>query len=71
MAEIAGYRGGNASYTAVMIPDAAHNWTIHPQTDAPFSHWHQAAGINDLVVAWVVHQTGRAPPRAALKLSRL
>ena len=52
-------RGGNRHYTAVLIPHARHNWTIHPQPGEPFFWWHQAPGITDLVVAWVVQQTGR------------
>lgn len=50
-------RGRNTVYTVVMIPDAMHNWSIHPAPNAPFFWWHQAPGINDLVVAWVVQQT--------------
>lgn len=50
-------RGGNARYAAVLIPHARHNWSIHPEPGEPFFWWHQAPGIDDLVVAWVMRQT--------------
>ena len=66
-------RGGNTRYAAVLIPHARHNWTIHPEPGEPFFWWHQSPGIDDLVVAWVLRQTGPgdrhgagAPLRAAL-----
>jgi pimeloyl-ACP methyl ester carboxylesterase len=46
-------KAGNADYTPVIIPGAAHNLTIQWRTGEPFFWWHGAPGYSDLLVAWV------------------
>lgn len=48
----------NASYTAVIVPNAQHNLTVQPEANGPFFWWKAAPGIVDLVVAWVQQRTG-------------
>jgi pimeloyl-ACP methyl ester carboxylesterase len=46
-----------ALYTAVIVPRAQHNLTIHPAPGEKFFFWHAAPGFIDLVVAWVKQTT--------------
>jgi dienelactone hydrolase len=45
-------------YTAVIVPRAEHNLTVHPQPGEPFFWWHAAPGFYDLVAAWVNRTVG-------------
>jgi len=47
----------NTTYTAVIVPNAQHNLTVHPEPNGPFFWWKAAPGIVDLVVAWVHQRT--------------
>jgi pimeloyl-ACP methyl ester carboxylesterase len=63
IAEIEQALDANASeYTAVIVPAAEHNLTIHPGSGEPFFWWRKAPGIMDLVVMWSRQQT--IQPRA-------
>jgi len=46
-------KAANEQYTAILIPKAAHNLAIYPDPAEPFSWWHTAPGVNDLMIAWV------------------
>lgn len=46
-------RAGNAQYTAVLIPRAAHNLTVTPEPGEPFDWWRAAPGFAELLTAWV------------------
>ena len=46
-------KAGNADFTPLIIPGAAHNLTIQWQPGEPFFWWHAAPGYSDLVTAWV------------------
>lgn len=47
-------------YTAVIVPNAQHNLTVHPEPGAPFFWWKAAPGLVDLVVAWVQQRTAES-----------
>jgi pimeloyl-ACP methyl ester carboxylesterase len=51
---------GNASYTAILLPDAVHNDTIEPTGGQPFFWWHIAPGLSNLQIAWVLRQVSSA-----------
>ncbi len=40
-------------YTAVIVPQAQHNLTVHPNAGEPFFFWHGAPGYYDLMASWV------------------
>jgi fermentation-respiration switch protein FrsA (DUF1100 family) len=44
---------GHEPYTALIVPRAQHNLTIHPLPGEAFFWWHAAPGAIDTVVAWV------------------
>lgn len=44
-------------YAALIVPNAQHNLTVQPEDGQPFFWWHQAPGLIDTVVAWVLHET--------------
>jgi pimeloyl-ACP methyl ester carboxylesterase len=46
-------KAGNADYTPIIIPGAAHNLTIQWHTGQPFFWWYGAPGYSNLLVAWV------------------
>jgi pimeloyl-ACP methyl ester carboxylesterase len=46
-------KAGNAGYTPIIIPGAAHNLTIQWHTGQPFFWWYGAPGYSNLLVAWV------------------
>ncbi|HEY1605734.1 MAG TPA: alpha/beta fold hydrolase [Allosphingosinicella sp.] len=48
-------------YSALIVPDAQHNLTIQPEPDGPFFWWHQAPGLVDIVIAWVLHEARDRP----------
>jgi uncharacterized protein len=50
-----------APYTALIVPRAQHNLTIHPQAGEPFFFWRAAPGYYDTMVAWVKLTTATAP----------
>jgi pimeloyl-ACP methyl ester carboxylesterase len=50
-------RAGNAEYTAILLPRAAHNLTVTPEPGEPFDWWRTAPGFPELLTAWVVQQT--------------
>jgi hypothetical protein len=55
-------RAGNPSYTAVLLPRAAHNLTVTPEPGEPFDWWRAAPGFPELLTAWVTQAgRGRAP----------
>ncbi|HZX68605.1 MAG TPA: alpha/beta fold hydrolase [Candidatus Elarobacter sp.] len=43
----------HVAYTALIVPRAEHNLTVHPQAGEPFFWWRAAPGLIDTVVAWV------------------
>jgi uncharacterized protein len=43
-------------YTALIVPDAQHNLTVQPDAKGPFFWWHQAPGLIDTVVGWVMSE---------------
>jgi fermentation-respiration switch protein FrsA (DUF1100 family) len=45
-----------ASYTALIVPAAKHNLTVHPEPGQAFFWWHAAPGIIDTVDAWIKAQ---------------
>ncbi len=49
-----------APYTALIVPQAEHNLTVHPQPGQPFFFWHGAPGYYDLMVDWIA-ATARHP----------
>ena len=53
-------KAGNADFTPLIIPGAAHNLTIQWQPGEPFFWWHAAPAYSDLLTAWV---RGRFPGR--------
>jgi pimeloyl-ACP methyl ester carboxylesterase len=46
-------RGGNTQWAAVILPRAAHNFTISPAPGEPFEWRRVAPGLPDIVVGWV------------------
>jgi pimeloyl-ACP methyl ester carboxylesterase len=46
-------RAGNTSYTAILLPRAAHNLTVMPEPGEPFGWWRVAPGFPELLTAWV------------------
>jgi hypothetical protein len=46
-------KAGNADFTPLIIPAAAHNLTIQWRPGEPFFWWHGAPGLTDLLTAWV------------------
>lgn len=46
-------RGGNTRWAAVILPRAAHNFTISPGPDEPFEWRRVAPGLPDIVLGWV------------------
>jgi pimeloyl-ACP methyl ester carboxylesterase len=46
-------KSGNADFTPLIVPGAAHNLTIQWQAGEPFFWWYAAPGYSDLLTAWV------------------
>jgi hypothetical protein len=55
--------GGDADYTPIIIPGAAHNLTIQWESGVPFFWWHVVPGYTDLLTAWVRARFGAVSAR--------
>jgi pimeloyl-ACP methyl ester carboxylesterase len=46
-------KAGNQDYSIVLLPRAERNLTIQAEPGQPFTWWHVAPGLPDLLTAWV------------------
>ena len=51
-----------APYTALIVPRAEHNLSVHPGAGEPFFWWRQAPGLHDTVAAWILRCTAPDGP---------
>lgn len=49
-------QGGNTRWAAVILPRAAHNFTVSPEPGEPFEWRRVAPGLPDMVMSWVKAQ---------------
>jgi pimeloyl-ACP methyl ester carboxylesterase len=55
---------GNREYASMLLPRAAHNLTVTPESGQPFGWWSVAPGFPELLTAWVMQASQVQPSRA-------